>query len=329
MAGSRGPAALALLVVLLDASGSLASTAPASASAPEAPGPARVVSLVPAITETLFALGLGPRLVGVSTYCDYPPPAGDLPKVGTFSSPVAEAIVALAPDLVLTSPSPGNESAVRAIERTGVKVTVVQSEGGLDEARSAMLEVAAAVGQAEAGARLVERIDRRLAAVAAAASSLDRPAVAVVVGREPLVLAGPGSYLGELVTLAGGHNVAEAIGGRWPRAGMEFLVVSAPQVIVDLSVSMGEAPATADLLESWSSLPSLPAVASGRVLADRASIMLRPGPRLAEAAEALLAAFHPEAARPSEAAVPGLPKTGEDGGDDAEEGPGPAEHAQP
>ena len=254
---------------------------------------------MPAITETVFALGLGDRLVGVSTYCDHPAAAASLPKVGTFTEPVAEAIVALKPDLVLTSPSPGNESAVRAIERTGVRVSIVRSEGGIAEARRAMHDVAAAVGEPEKGDHLVAGIDARLRSIENRARTLAHPKAAIVIGREPLVLAGPSSYLGELVVLAGGKNVADAIGGRWPRAGMEFLVASSPDVIVDLSFAMNadgsleSSRENADPAASWSALSSVPAVANGRVVAGRASAMLRPGPRLADAAEALFAALHP------------------------------------
>lgn len=294
-------------LALVAAAAIFAVVAPASVSGAtgEKSPPARIVSLVPAITETLFAIGAGPRVVGVSTYCDFPGEAAPLPKVGTFTEPVAEVIVALRPDLVLTSPSPGNETSVRAIERTGVRVAVVQGEGGLKEARAAMLEVALQVGEGPAGEALVAGIDARLEAVRRAAGPLDRVKAAVVVGREPLVLAGPASYLGELLHLAGGLNIAEEIGGRWPRVGMEFLVQAGPDVLVDLSASMGEAPA-ADPLSSWSALGSVPAVARGRVIADRASVMLRPGPRLAEAAEALFAALHPGVAipRPPSPALP-------------------------
>jgi iron complex transport system substrate-binding protein len=274
----------------------------AGASEVAATAPARIVSLVPAITETLFALEIGSRVVGVSAYCDHPPETRTLPKVGSFTEPVAETIVALRPDLVLTSPSPGNETTVRAIERTGVRVAVVQSEGGLREARSAILEVARVVGAGAAGEALVARIDARLDAVRQAAATLPRPTAAIVVGREPLVLAGPGSYLGELLALAGGANVADALGGRWPRVGMEFLVASRPEVLVDLSVGMGDAPDDEDAARAWASMPSLPAVASGRVLRDRDALMLRPGPRLADAAEALFRALHPAASRPGNAA---------------------------
>ncbi|MFN2375449.1 MAG: ABC transporter substrate-binding protein [Candidatus Binatia bacterium] len=288
-------------LALVAAAAIFAVVAPASVSGAtgETTLPGRIVSLVPAITETLFAIGAGPRVVGVSTYCDYPEAAGPLPKVGTFTEPVAEVIVALRPDLVLTSPSPGNETSVRAIERTGVRVAVVQSEGGLKEARSAILEVARQVGAGPAGEALMAGIDARLEAVRRASAPLDRVKTAVVVGREPLVLAGPASYLGELLQLAGGVNIAGEMGGRWPRVGMEFLVQAAPEVLVDLSASMGETPAGGGTpVSNWSALQSVPAVANGRVVADRASVMLRPGPRLAEAAEALFVALHPGVAIP-------------------------------
>lgn len=279
---------------------------PAAADSPAATPPSRIVSLVPAVTEILFALDLGPRVVGVSTYCDFPPEAAKLPKVGTFSEPVAEAIVALAPDLVLTSPSPGNEAAVRAIARTGVKVSVVHSEGGLEESLGAIREVAAAAGAGPKGEALVSSIEGRLEALRARAVGLPRPRVAVVIGREPLVLAGPASYLGEILTLVGGANVADAIGGRWPRVGLEFLVAAKPEVLIDLAAAMGEtASAAEDPAAAWSELKSVPAVASGRVVVDRGSVMLRPGPRLADAAETLFVALHPEAgAGPAKAAAP-------------------------
>jgi iron complex transport system substrate-binding protein len=271
----------------------------AGASEVPATNPARIVSLVPAITETLFALGIGPRVVGVSTYCDFPPETKTLPKVGSFTEPVAETIVALRPDLVLTSPSPGNESAVRAIERTGVRVAVVQSEGNLREARAAIVEVGRAVGAGAEAQVLVARIESRLEAVRANAASFGRPSAVIVVGREPLVVAGPGSYLGELLHLAGGRNIADSLGGRWPRVGMEFLAASRVEVIIDLSVSMGDAPADEDAAKAWSSMASLPAVASGRVVRDRDALMLRPGPRLADAAEEIFRALHsPPAATP-------------------------------
>lgn len=296
----RLAAALALSAALASPA---AAEAPAEAGANHGgPTPKRLVSLVPSITETLFALGIGDRVVGVSTSCDFPPSVAALPKVGTFTAPVAEAIVALAPDLVLTSPSPGNQSAVRALQRAGIRVAVVYTDGGIEEARQGMLGVAAEAGEAEKGRALVAAIDAQLSAVKAAVAGRSRPRVAVAVGREPLILAGPASYLGELLVLAGGANIADGAGGRWPQVGMEYLVQQAPEVLLDLSVSMGEggspAPQQAEeariqLVQSWAKLPSVPAVAKGRVYGEADSVLLRPGPRLGEAARLLAGRLHP------------------------------------
>jgi len=262
----------------------------------------RIVSLVPSVTETLFALGIGARVVGVSTDSDFPAAAAALPEVGTFGAPVAEAIAALTPDLVLTSPSPGNHSAVSALQRAGVRVVVVGGDGGIQDVTDGILDVARATGEETRGKELVARIDAELVSVRRGVAGLDRPAVAVAVGREPLILAGPSSYLGELITVAGGSNIAGAVGGRWPRVGLEFLVQQRPEVILDLSVAMERAaePAAAggqaEALERWANLGPIPAVASRRVYgADRksAAVLLRPGPRLAEAARLLAARLHP------------------------------------
>lgn len=303
----------ALCVFLLDAfSARPGSCATAAAAAAARPVPHRIVSLVPSVTETLFALGLADRVVGVSTDSDVPVQAVALPKVGTFTAPVAEAIVVLRPDLVLTSPSPGNQSAVNALQRAGINVAVIGGDGGIDEARKGMLDVARAAGEEARGAGLVARLDAELETVRAAVAGRERPVVAVAVGRDPLVLAGPSSYLGELVVVAGGANVAAAVGGRWPRVGLEFLVQQRPEVLLDLSISMepGDSPAPGDqaaVLERWADLGPVPAVSSRRVhRADRlwASALLRPGPRLADAARFLALTLHPRLALPPSALRP-------------------------
>lgn len=258
-------------------------------------GPARIVSLTPSVTETLFALGAGGRVVAVCNHCDFPEEAGRLPRVGSFLLPVIERIVGLEPDLVLTSPSPGNRNAVEAIERAGVRVVVV-SEGSasLGELEAAILATAAAVGEAAAGDELVAEIQTRLAAVRARVAKLARPRTAVVIGVEPLVLAGPASYLGELVEVAGGLQLSDSLAGKWPRVGWELLVASRPEVIIDLSASMsGTSEAS---MRRWQRFPDMPAVANRRVVMPRSDAPLRPGPRVVEAAEIIADAIHPEAA---------------------------------
>ena len=254
--------------------------------------PARIVSLTPGVTETLFALGVGDRVVGVSRYCDYPPEARERPKVGTFLAPVVEAAAALDPDLVLTSPSPGNYEPVAAMERAGLNVVAVpEGSGSVAEVLGSIRAVAETVGAEEAAARLTAAIEAELARVARKAEGRLRVAAAVVVGHDPLVLAGPESYLGELLARVGGANVADSLGGRWPRASLEFLFASRPLVIIDLSMG-SEAAAVA---ERWRRLEDLPAVKAGRVYFDASLVLLHPGPRLGSQAALLSRFLHPEA----------------------------------
>jgi iron complex transport system substrate-binding protein len=140
----------------------------------------------------------------------------------------------------------------------------------------------------------VDRIDRRLEAVRAAVAGRPRPATAVLVGFEPLVLAGPDSYLGQLVDVAGGTNVAAVLGGKWPRAGWELVLASAPQVVFDLSAPMSTEDRAVE--GRWSRYPQLPAVRDGRIHRDPAGVLLRPGPRVADAAETMARAIHPDVA---------------------------------
>lgn len=284
-------------LVLLQLFGFIAITtipvvAGAAAPAPEA-SPRRIVSLVPAITETLFEVGAGERVVAVSDYCDRPPQVSRLPRAGTFLAPAVERVIALEPDLVLTSPTPGNENGVLALRRAGLRVEVVDNEGGISDTRRVILEIAGLVGRKTEGERLVAEIDADLQRARARAAGRAHPRVAVVVGREPLVLAGPASFLGELVTAAGGTNVAEQMGGRWPRMGMEALLAAAPEVLID--VSMGsEAGGQTELAARWGRFASMPAVAGGRLYSDPSSLFLRPGPRTGKAALALAAMLYPQ-----------------------------------
>jgi iron complex transport system substrate-binding protein len=269
------------------------------ADAARPPAEGRIVSLTPGVTETLFALGVGPRVAGVSRYCDYPPEATTLPQVGSFLAPVVEAVVALRPGLVLTSPSPGNRESVATLERVGLRVVAVPEgstsvAGVLDSIR----DVATAVGADAAG--LVDKIEVEIAAAAAKVVSRPRVKVAIVVGHDPLVLAGPDSYLGDLVERVGGENVATEVGGKWPRVGLEFLIATAPEAIVDLG--MGSEASTGR--GRWSRFAEVPAVRDDRIYFDPSLVLLHPGPRLGSQAAILARMLHPEAWQENKESIP-------------------------
>jgi iron complex transport system substrate-binding protein len=257
--------------------------------------PSRIVSLTPGVTETLFALGVGPRVVGVSQYCDHPDEVSSLPRVGSFLSPVVEAVIKLEPDLVITSPSPGNRNAVEAIERAGVRVEVVgEGSASIDEIRDTIRRVSKLVGRSLEGELLLDRINSAVSSVRNRVSELKKPTVAVVIGYEPLVLAGPQSYLGDLVGVAGGRNIADEVGGKWPRTGWEFLLAADPEVIIDASMEEADQAKVATISRRWAQYPSIKAVSDGRVFGHGGFLLLRPGPRVAEQALLMGRYLHPK-----------------------------------
>jgi iron complex transport system substrate-binding protein len=241
-----------------------------------------VVSLAPSLTDTVIALGLTGRLVGVTRYDDAPEVAG-LPRVGGFLDPSPEAVLGLAPDLVLWLTDGGALPAVRKIAELGVPVRALPVVSVADALAAARL-VGEALGDVPAGEKLARELQAAVDRVRSRAAGLRRARVLLVVGREPLVVAGPGSYPDELVRIAGGENVVE--GGRpWPVFSLERAVALDPELVIDAAVN--EPP------EALAHLEAIPAVRRGAVLRLRNDDVLRPGPRLGRALEELSAALHP------------------------------------
>jgi iron complex transport system substrate-binding protein len=260
----------------------------------DVPVPAtRIVSLAPNLTEILFALGLGEEVAGVTAFCDWPPAAKEKPRVGGFVNPSIEAVVALNPDLVLATADGNRESDVTALDHLGVPVYVTDSrsvENIITTIRTlGLLGGKEKAADALAG-EIVSRRDRVLAAVAG------RPAVTVFVAldRVPLVSAGRGTFVDELVELAGGVNIVDSGVVKYPVMNSEQLVARDPQVIVAATMAVGSESAAS---RDWDWLPGAPglrAVREGRVHEVGRGDFFRPGPRIMESLEELAAMFHPE-----------------------------------
>ncbi len=260
--------------------------------------PARVISLAPSLTEIVFALGAGDRLVGVSSYCDYPEAALRVDRVGTFLQPNVEVILKKQADLVLAVPSPENRSSVESLMQFGVRVRVVRTRD-LASILAAVKTIASDLGIAARGERLATQIGDGVARVRARVAGLERRRVLMVVGRRPLIAAGPGTYQDELLRMAGGDNVAAAAREAWPHLSMEHVIASAPEVIIDSG--MGDEDDDEDRIAFWSPFPSIPAVRDDRVVGSGRVDLLRAGPRAAETLEALARLIHPEAFAAAEA----------------------------
>ena len=244
--------------------------------------PARVVSLAPSLTECVFAVGAGDRLVGVTDRCDYPPAALSLPKIGGFGPRMmgVESILAAKPDLVLTIAS-FHGGVTEQVARAGVKVMAFEPKTFADIA--AMLrEIGGATGHAAEGEKLAAEIETAVAA--GPPPREQKPKVLIVVGTDPLYCAGPGTFLGQMVALAGGENVLAAGLGDYPQVGDEAILERRPDVIL-LPDNMGAG--SVDSLKRRPGWSGLPAVKSGRVVALPGDLVSRPGPRILEALAAV------------------------------------------
>jgi iron complex transport system substrate-binding protein len=260
----------------------------------------RIVSLAPSITEILFALGVGDRVVGVSTYCDYPPEAARIDRIGTFLDPNVELILAKKPDLVIGVPSPGNREPVEALQGLGVRTLVVDPER-VTAILAAIRTVAQAVGATAAGERLVQRIQSDLDAVRHRLEGAPRRKVLMVVGRVPLIAAGKGTYQDELIQLAHGTNLAAASGEAWPHLSVEFVIREAPEVIIDTSMGSEEAREAEGGKAFWRQFPTIPAVRADEIHGYRDYQLLRPGPRVAQTLQAVARYIHPDRAQENDA----------------------------
>ncbi|MGH7898202.1 MAG: helical backbone metal receptor, partial [Candidatus Binatia bacterium] len=146
----------------------------------------RLVSLAPSITETLFAIGAGAELVGVTDLSDWPPEASRIDRVGSYLTPNVEAVVAHRPDLVIAVPSPGNREAVESLESLGLRIVMVEEGPTIADVFASIDKIAAAVDRPAEGKDLVGRLRERIEHVEKRAAALPRRRVLLVVGQNPL-----------------------------------------------------------------------------------------------------------------------------------------------
>jgi iron complex transport system substrate-binding protein len=278
-----------IAVPLLLATLSLSVGRASFAQGASAPHPQRIVSLAPSVTETVFALGFGARLVGVTTSCDYPAAALKLPKIGGFMSPSLEVIVAQRPDLVIGVSSATDPAKAREMERLGLKVHLI-SLATVGDILSSIKSISRWLGDAEAGEALARKITRQIDEVKSRVASARRRSTLLAVGLRPLVVVGGKNFIDELITLAGGDNIAGNAQQPWLNLPDEYVVAKAPQVIIEAGMgSDRDGPA-----RHWADLRSIPAVKERRVYSYPSDKILRPGPRIGEGLEEIARLVHPE-----------------------------------
>ncbi len=260
--------------------------------------PRRIVSLAPSVTETLFALGLGDRVVGVTRFCTSPAEARSLPKVGGYLDVNYEEILALRPDLVVGIVD--NAAACARLERLGL-ATLTVDQTTLARILRSVVEIASACGVRPRGEALAGTIRTRIAEIRRRTAGLERPRTLVVVDRRvgaggvtQLWAAGPTTFYEEVLELAGGRNALPPSAVAYPELSAEGLVAADPDVILDLvpdlaARGVGRATALAD----WRSLDVLRAVRDGRVRLLEQELVAVPGPRIADMVDLFARALHP------------------------------------
>jgi len=243
----------------------------------------RIVSLIPSLTEDLFAIGAGSRVVGVSQYTDRPAEAARLPRVGSFSALDSEAIARLHPDLVVGIPA--QAALVADIRRIGLRVELLRDDS-FDDLFATLARLGDVTAHERAASALARALRARTAALVRTVPPGPRPRTFVVLGTAPIFTVGDGSYIAHLIALAGGRN-ASGIVTPYARYSAEALLANQPDAIVaDRTSAIG---AVLDR-PPWNALR---AVRAGRVyVLDDAGILERPGPRYNDGLAWLIARLH-------------------------------------
>jgi iron complex transport system substrate-binding protein len=283
-------AVIAILVAIVTIAGRGA--APRAAEAPK-----RIVSLVPALTEMLFAIGSGPQVVGVSSFDDFPPDVKSLPRVGALVDPDMERILSLRPDLVIVY---GSQTTVETqLTRAGIRAYSYR-HAGLAGVFSTIRDLGRTVGHTREAEQLAQQLQQRLDSVKARVARLQRVRTLLVFERDlgslrSLFASGGVGFMHDILGIAGGINVFADVSRESVQPSVETILARAPDVILEVrptGLSREQIPAERRV---WEALPSIPAVRKGRIHIVTDDYLVTPGPRMAQAAEAIARIIHPEA----------------------------------
>lgn len=253
------------------------------------PVPQRIVSLAPSVTEVLFEAGLGPRVVGVTSYCRFPPAVMALPKVGGYLTPSYEALVALQPDLVVILPEHADiEPQLAALGIPTLRLDHRSLEGIV----RSIVALGERCGAQASAARAAGTLRQQLARVQNLGAGRPRPSVLICFGRTEdfsrLYAAAPGTVHDDLIRQAGGRNVLTSDAASYPTLSVESLLRLDPDVIVEFAAGKAD---TAALRRQWNALGSLRAVKTGRVHVFTDDFLSVPGPRFVRFAETIARAL--------------------------------------
>jgi iron complex transport system substrate-binding protein len=257
--------------------------------------PQRIVSIIPSVTEMLFAMGAGARVVGVGNFDRYPPEALTRTKVGGLIDPDIERIIALKPDLVIVY---GTQSDLRVqMERAAIP-TFLYQHSGLPDITQTIRALGARIGSGKESGDLANRIEADIADVRKRVAGRPRPRTLLVFGRDAETLrgiyaSGAVGFLHDMLEAAGGTNVFADVKRQSIQATSELAIARAPDVIIEIGADT--ASASGRNLGAWDAVGSVPAVRNKRIYLLAGDGMMNPGPRISESVRRVAAVLHPEA----------------------------------
>ena len=258
---------------------------------PSSSPPQRLISLAPSITEILYFLELGDRVVGVTSFCNYPVEVKKKPRVGTYWEFNLEAILALKPDLVLAMAHQGEgETSLDVLGHWKIPFYVGRADT-LPELFRLIEDIARLTGTEAVARRKLPPLEARARQIETRVHGLHRPRVLMEIDQEPLITVGRSSIQGDLIQRAGGENIANGIDQRYPVFNLEEVLKAQPEVI--LFTGMADASSLPRRRQFWRSWNMLPAVQGQRLLWIDPDLVDRPGPRLVDGLELLANFFHP------------------------------------
>lgn len=249
--------------------------------------PHRLICLAPSITETVYALGRGNDVVGITDYTKYPPQAQRKPSIGGVIDPSLEKLVSLKPDLVLAIGDLNNTDLTNVIQKLGLPVFIVNPHGFHDIYR-AVLDLGKAINAEKEASALVARLQARETAVRQRVSGKSRPRMFFVLWPDPVITAGHGAFITDLIEAAGGESVTADIGNEWPRLSFETVLAEQPEYLLLVKGSG----VTLDQLRHHGNWMRLDAVKDGKVFYTDDRIQF-PSPISFDALEDLAKQLHP------------------------------------
>ncbi len=257
--------------------------------------PQRIVSLAPNVTEILYAIDLGPQIVGVCTFCDYPPEALAKPLIGAYWQPDIEAIIAKHPDLVIGETYPQHAEILDRLARMGYATASLKTET-ISEFFDALSQLGRLTAREPQAAALERDMKAKFVEIARSVAGRPRLRVLWVVDAQPLRVAGRDTFINEMIEIAGGENAIGPTIHPYPPVGIEQVMAARVDVIIQPSMNPSIPIETqqAQVLAQWNNWPAIPAVKEGRIYVIDADAVSRLGPRLARGAEMLARILHPE-----------------------------------